>query len=41
MKDFQTPHRQAWLQTLQPKFSIWDLIAVVLGAATFLLALFL
>lgn len=41
MTDHQTPQRQAWLNTLQPKPILSDALTLALCAIAFLAALFL
>jgi hypothetical protein len=40
MKDHHTPHRQAWLRTLQPRPFMADTAAALLGVLALLAALF-
>ena len=40
MTDHQTPHRQTWLRTLQPRPFMADTAAAILGVLALLAALF-
>jgi hypothetical protein len=41
MTDHHTPHRQAWLKTLQPRPFVADTAAAILGVLALLAALFI
>jgi len=40
MIDHQTPHRQAWLRTLQPRPILEDAAAAIIAALALLAAIF-
>ena len=41
MTDYHTPHRHAWLRTLQPRPFVADTAAAILGVLALLAALFI